>query len=189
MDQPTWFLRHREGVGFLAAFALCIPVANWLILNVGTTCVPAGPCLIPVAPGIMAPSGVLIVGLAFVLRDLVQRRLGVMVAIFGILGGSILSTIFSPRHLVVASTVAFLVSETADLLVYTPLQKKRLMLAVAASSIVGLVIDSVVFLVLAFGSLSFLEGQVLGKAWMVLAALPAVAWLRRRDERLGLLPA
>ena len=150
---------------------------------------PAGPCLIPVAPGIMAPSGVLVVGLAFVLRDLVQRRLGVMVAILGILAGSILSAIFSPKHLVVASTVAFLVSETADLLVYTPLQKKRLMLAVAASSIVGLVIDSVVFLVLAFGSLSFLEGQVLGKAWMVLAALPAVAWLRRRDERLGLLPA
>ena len=145
MDQSTKSLRHREGVGFLAAFALCIPAANWLILNVGTTCVPAGPCLIPVAPGIMAPSGVLVVGLAFVLRDLVQRRLGVRVAVLGILAGSILSAIFSPRDLVVASTVAFLVSETADLLVYTPLQKKRLMLAVVASSMVGLVIDSVVF--------------------------------------------
>jgi uncharacterized PurR-regulated membrane protein YhhQ (DUF165 family) len=63
------------------------------------------------------------------------------------------------------------------------------MLAVIASSVVGLIIDSIIFLSLAFGSLAFLEGQVIGKAWMVLLALPAIAWLRRRDERLGLTPA
>ena len=64
-----------------------------------------------------------------------------------------------------------------------------LVLAVAASSVVGLVLDSVVFLHLAFGGLDFLAGQVVGKLWMVLASLPLVAWLRRRDERLGLRPA
>ncbi|MEJ2433502.1 MAG: hypothetical protein P8Y53_10180 [Pseudolabrys sp.] len=58
-----------------------------------------------------------------------------------------------------------------------------------ASSSVGLVVDSIVFLWLAFGSLEFLEGQIIGKAWMVLLALPLIAWLRRRDERLGLTPA
>ncbi|MBX6747968.1 MAG: VUT family protein, partial [Acetobacteraceae bacterium] len=42
---------------------------------------------------------------------------------------------------------------------------------------------------LAFGSLDFLAGQVVGKLWMVLAALPLVHWLRRRDERLGLTAA
>ena len=42
---------------------------------------------------------------------------------------------------------------------------------------VGLVVDSIVFLYLAFGSLDFLLGQVLGKAWMVLLALPFVRWL------------
>ena len=68
--------RLSEGVAFLAGFALSIPAANWLIGHVGVTCVPNGPCVIPVAPGIMAPSGVLMVGLALVLRDLVQRRLG-----------------------------------------------------------------------------------------------------------------
>lgn len=31
-----------------------------------------------------------------------------------------------------------------------------------------------------------LAGQVIGKAWMVLAALPVLHWLRRRDERMGL---
>lgn len=189
MNDPLHSLRLREGVVFLLAFALCIPAANWLILHVGTTCVPQGPCLIPVAPGVMAPSGVLMVGLALVLRDLIQRRLGVKVAAAGIIGGAALSALFAPAHLVLASAAAFLLSETADLLVYTPLQRKGLVRAVALSSIAGLVIDSLVFLYLAFGSLAFLEGQVIGKAWMVLAALPIIAWLKRRDERLGLTPA
>lgn len=189
MNEQTRSLRRREGLIFLLAFALCIPAANWLILHVGTTCLPDGPCLIPVAPSILAPSGVLMVGLALVLRDLIQRRLGVKVAAIGILAGAVLSALFAPPHLVVASAAAFLLSETADLLVYTPLQKRGLVLAVAASSVIGLFIDSLVFLYLAFGSLAFLEGQVIGKAWMVLAALPVIAWLRRRDDRLGLTPA
>jgi hypothetical protein len=50
-------------------------------------------------------------------------------------------------------------------------------------------VDSIVFLWLAFGSLDFLLGQIIGKGWMVLLSLPLVAWLRRRDARLGLLPA
>ena len=65
-----------SGYIYLIAFALSIPAANYMIGNVGTFCVPDGPCLIPVAPGITAPSGVLMVGLALVLRDLVQRSLG-----------------------------------------------------------------------------------------------------------------
>lgn len=53
----------------------------------------------------------------------------------------------------------------------------------------GLVVDSIVFLWLAFGSLDFLLGQIIGKTWMVLLAIPLVAYLRRRDERLGLTAA
>ena len=48
---------------------------------------------------------------------------------------------------------------------------------------VGLVVDSIVFLWLAFGSLDFLAGQIVGKAWMVLLSIPLVAYLRRRDEQ------
>jgi uncharacterized PurR-regulated membrane protein YhhQ (DUF165 family) len=95
----------------------------------------------------------------------------------------------APPSLVLASGVAFLLSEFADLAVYTPLARRRLVLAVVASSIVGLVVDSIVFLWLAFGSLDFLLGQVVGKGWMVLLSVPFVAWLRRRDERLGMAPA
>ena len=182
--------RRREGVIFVVLFALTIPAANWLIGHVGTACVePQGPCLVPVAPAVMAPSGVMMVGVALVLRDLVQRRLGSSVSALAILFGAALSAAVAPPALIVASAVAFLLSEFADLAVYTPLARRRLVAAVLASSLVGLVIDSIVFLWLAFGSLDFLPGQVIGKAWMVLLSIPFVAWLRRRDERLGMRPA
>jgi len=181
--------RALEGIVCLVLFGLTIPAANWLIGHAGTVCAPSGPCLIPVAPGLMAPSGVIMIGIALVLRDLVQRRLGVGVAVVAINVGAALSAMIAPASLVIASTVAFLMSELADLAVYTPLARRRLVAAVVASSMVGLVVDSIVFLYLAFGSLDFLLGQIIGKAWMVLASIPFVAWLRRRDERLGLAPA
>ncbi len=181
--------RAVEGVIFLALFTACIPAANWLVQHVGTKCIPNGPCLIPVAPGLLAPSAVLVVGLAFVLRDLVQRRLGVGFAALAVIVGAGLSALLAPASLVIASGVAFLISEFADLAVYTPLQKRRLVLAVVASSFVGLVVDSIIFLQLAFGSLDHLAGQVVGKAWMVLLAIPFIIWIRARDERIGMEPA
>jgi hypothetical protein len=144
---------------------------------------------VPVAPGLMAPSGVIMVGMALVFRDLVQRRLGTAISALAVLAGSALSALYAPASLVVASASAFLLSEFADLAVYTPLARRRLVTAVIASSCVGLVVDSIVFLWLAFGSLDFLVGQIVGKAWMVLLSIPLVAWLRRRDERLGIMPA
>ena len=58
-------------IGYFLAFIACIPLANWMIGNVGTHCAPPhGPCLVPVAPWgpggqpLMAPSGVLMIGLA-----------------------------------------------------------------------------------------------------------------------------
>jgi queuosine precursor transporter len=181
--------RQREGLIFLALFCLTIPAANWMVGNLGTRCAPNGPCLIPVAPGLMAPSGVLMIGVALVLRDLVQRRLGVGIASAAIVAGSLISAALAPPTLVIASAAAFLISEFADLAVYTPLARKRLVTAVVASSLVGVVLDSIVFLWLAFGSLDFLAGQIVGKALMVVLSIPFIALLRRRDQRLGLAPA
>ncbi|MGO4173323.1 VUT family protein [Bosea sp. TAF32] len=181
--------RRLEGIVALVLFGLTIPAANWLIGNAGTVCVPNGPCLVPVWPGIMAPSGVLMVGLALVLRDLVQRRLGTLAGLGAIAVGALISALLAPAAIVIASVSAFLLSELADFAIYTPLQRRRFLTAVFASGIVGLVVDSIVFLHLAFGSLDFLTGQVIGKAWMVLFALPLMHLLRRRDERLGLAAA
>ena len=167
------------GVVAFALFLACIPLANWMIGHVGTVCLPNGPCLIPVAPGVMAPSGVLMIGAALVLRDIVQRLLGPVWALVAIAAGTALSLLLAPPALVLASGAAFLLSELADFAVFTPLQRRRLLLAVLASSAVGLVVDSIVFLTLAFGSLDYLGGQILGKAWALLIAFPLVRLVRR----------
>ena len=170
---------RRVGLAAFAAFLALVPLANWMIQHVGTACVPQGPCLVPVAPGLMAPSGVLTVGVALVLRDVVQRCLGLTFGLLAIAVGTCVSILVAPASLVVASGMAFLISEFADFAVYTPLQQRRLMLAVVASSCLGLVVDSVVFLWLAFDSLAFLPGQVVGKLWAVLFSIPFIRLLRR----------
>ncbi len=174
---------RTNGYIFLVLFALSIPTANWMIGNFGTFCVPDGPCLIPVAPGITAPSGVLMVGVALVLRDFVQRSLGFKWALGAVLVGAALSGLVAPQALVLASATAFLLSELADLFVYTPLQKKGLTIAVVASSVVGLIVDSIVFLYLAFGSLDYISGQIIGKMWMVLLAIPIIHFLRKINQQ------
>ena len=166
----------------LIAFLACIPAANWLIGHVGTQCVPNGPCLVPVGFGLLAPSGVLVIGLALVLRDFVQSTLGPRWTVGAILAGAALSALIAPPALVVASGVAFLLSESADMAVYTPLRERQFGLAVLLSGIVGAAIDSAAFLWLAFGSLAYLNGQIVGKLWASLVAfLILLAW-RRREE-------
>jgi len=172
-------MERRIGWLALACFLALIPLANWMIFHVGTVCPPDGPCMVPVAPGLMAPSGVVTVGAALVLRDVVQRCLGVRWGLAAIVGGTALSALVAPAALVAASGTAFLLSELADFAIYTPLQRRRLMLAVLASACAGLLVDSVVFLMLAFGSLQFLGGQIVGKLWAVLLSTPFIRLLRR----------
>ena len=164
---------------YFLGFALCMPLANWLIGNVGTVCVPDGPCLVPVGFGLMAPSGVLVVGLALVLRDAVHETLGAKWAAAAIAVGAALSFATSPTQLAVASTAAFVLAELADFAVYTPLRQKGRALAVAASGVAGAVIDSMLFVWLAFGSLEFSGGTILGKLYAS-AAVAAFIWMRAR---------
>jgi hypothetical protein len=165
-------------IAFLLYLAT-IPAANLLVGHVGAVCVPDGPCLIPVGFGLMAPSGVLMIGIALVLRDIVHRTLGWRWAAAGIMAGSAVSFLIAPPSLAVASLVAFAFSEAMDQAVYAPLWRSRLVLAVLASGAVGAAIDSALFLWLAFGSLDHTAGQMLGKMWMVGVAA-ALLWLRER---------
>src|SRR5580658_6689309 len=107
-------LRGRIGLAAFACFLASIPLANWMILHVGTVCMPQGACLVPVAPGLLAPSGVLTVGAALVLRDVVQRCLGLAFGLLAIVLGAGASMLVAPASLVVASGLAFLISEFAD---------------------------------------------------------------------------
>lgn len=148
--------------------------ANWAIATFG---------LVPVGFGLLAPAGVYFAGLAFTLRDLTQERLGARAVVVAILAGAALSAVVSPAF-AVASGVAFLASEAADFAVYTPLRARGRPLALAVSNVVGLVIDSALFLLLAFGSLEFLAGQIVGKAWMTVLALLAIGAGRVVSQRL-----
>lgn len=160
-------------------FLATIPLANWMIGNVGS-CVPNGPCLIPVWPGLMAPSGVLLVGLAFVLRDWAHEHVGSFGTVLLITAGAMASFLAVDSTIALASAAAFYASELIDLAVYSPLRRRGLVLAVAASSVVGAVVDSAIFLFLAFGSLAYLPGQVIGKVWMVAAAVAVLLVIRSR---------
>lgn len=175
----------RYGYLALLAFIATIPAANWLIGHFGTTCLADGPCLLPVGFGLTAPSGVLMVGLSLVLRDLVHENFGARVSMLSIFCGAVLSTLIAPPALALASGVVFFLSEFTDLAVYAPLRKRRLYAAVILSGLIGSIVDSSAFLLLAFGSLDFVAGQVAGKFWMTLAALPII-WAIRNRCRLNL---
>jgi queuosine precursor transporter len=160
----------------LVAYIATIFAANWAITTFG---------FVPVGFGLMAPAGVYFAGLAFTFRDLTQDALGRRWTYAAIIIGAGLSGFLS-GPLAIASGVAFLFSETADFLVYTPLYERHWLGAVAASNAVGLVVDSALFLWLAFGSLDFLAGQIVGKLWVTAIAV-VILWgwravSQRRDH-------
>ncbi len=169
----------RIGIVAAVLFVGTVWFANWLLSRYG---------VVPIGFGLHAPGGVFAVGLAFTLRDVVHRTLGRAVVFGCILAGCLLAYLIEANatipggHLAIpaASALAFLFSETADLAVFEPLAEKSFVGAVAASNTVGAVADSMLFLWLAFGSLAFIEGQIVGKLWMTLVALPLVFGLRRK---------
>lgn len=167
-----------RGVIAFLAFAATVPLANWMIGNVGQ-CIPNGPCLIPVGFGLMAPSGVLVIGLALVLRDAVHSLLGWKVAAAAILFGAVLSWTFAAPGLVMASVAAFVIGEALDLAVFSKIRRRSIALAVLASGALGALADSAAFLWLAFGSLDYIAGQVLGKAYATTLVAAFLAWPRK----------
>jgi len=158
----------KLGTFCLAAYIATIYAANYAVQHFG---------FVTVAPGLQAPAGVYFAGLALVLRDAVQVILGRKVSVAAIPVGAALSWFIAPS-LAVASGTAFLLSESADWLVFTPLQKRGWNRALIASTVVGAMVDSAVFLWLAFHSLAFWQGQVVGKLTMTIAAVALCAMIR-----------
>jgi uncharacterized PurR-regulated membrane protein YhhQ (DUF165 family) len=161
---------NRKTLVSFTAFAASVLAANWMTARWG---------LVSVA-GVSFTAGTLAAGLGFGLRDACHEAGGWRVAVAAILTGAALSYFVSPS-LAVASAVAFLLSELADLAVYQPLRRRRWVLAVVASNLLGALIDTVVFLHLAgFPIRDAIAGQMLAKAAMILPAIPAVRWARGR---------
>lgn len=177
MTLPRPQARTLWGLGALAGYAATIPAANALVENF-----PA----VWVAPGLVAPAGVYMAGLSLALRDSLQETLGRAWTLAAIALGVTLAIVLTPANpnvpnLVTASAVAFAFAELADFAVYSRFRERGLALAVAASGAAGLVLDSVLFLGIAFGDLTYFWGQVVGKAWITaLAALAVWVWHRSR---------
>lgn len=163
--------RTLIGSAIVAGYVATIPLSNMAVERFGH---------IPVWPGLAAPAGVYFVGVALVLRDAVREALGRRTAAAAVAAGIALSFAISAPALALASAAAFAISETLDFFVYEWQRKRGLLTALAASNAAGLLADSAAFLLIAFGSLTYLPGQVIGKAWMTLLAVAVlVAWRRR----------
>ena len=146
----------------LAGYVAAIVTANYLTARYG---------LIPVLPGLLVTAGTYSAGAALLLRDVAQDVAGRWAVVGAIGVGGAISWFMSTPALALASVAAFLVSELADMAIYTPLRRKGWARAVLASNVVGALLDTVVFLTIAgFGlTASGVAGQMVGKVlWATL---------------------
>ena len=119
---------------WVAGYVAAIVVVNWLFAALPMVETPLGAW----------PPASLIVGFVLILRDMAQREVGHYVLIAMLAAGVITYVMVDP-FIAIASVSAFLVSETADWIVYT-VTKRPLRDRILASSAVSSPLDSVVFL-------------------------------------------
>lgn len=163
--------KRVTGAAALLAFLASIPFANWWLATNGMWQTFLGP----------VPSGVWVVAFSFVARDLAQVALGRKWAWGAIAVGAALSYWLAGPELALASGAAFLWSESTDALVFTPLANRgRFTLGVVLSGYAASAVDSLLFLWLAFGSVSGWWQLWLVKTAFVLIATPVAWFLRRR---------
>lgn len=167
MNTRTWHIS--------AAVVLVGYVATIVAANGASTLWPA----VAIA-SLQIPAGAFFAGLAFTLRDLVQETLGARTALLAIATGAVLSGLIASPRIALASAVAFAVSELADFAVYTAVRRRNRIAAVGLSNALGLLVDSLLFLPLAFGSLTYLGGQVAGKTATTVLAVVLLMVLRAR---------
>lgn len=140
---------------------------------------------VPFTPYV-APAGVFCIGAILVLRDWLQQIAGLRYTLALVPIGGAASYLIgmaagwtSLQRIALASLAAFLVSETVEALIFTPIRKRNLTVGVLASGLVGNAVDSWLFLTLAFGSTAFFWGNFYGKAEMILVGA-ALTLARRR---------
>lgn len=164
------------GVTAMTAYLLSVVAAN-------VTAIHWPPLIIG---GLAVPAGTVFAGVCLTLRDLLHDALGRHGVAIAITVGAGLSFLLASPQIAVASVVAFTVSETFDALIYARLHHRTRLGAVMASNTAGLVIDSALFVPLAFGDFTAAPGQIMGKTLaplLTLAALHGVG-LARRGRRL-----
>jgi uncharacterized PurR-regulated membrane protein YhhQ (DUF165 family) len=160
---------------WFACYVGVIVAANWAIATFG---------VVPVGFGLYAPAGVYFAGFAFTFRNLVQQTSGRRWGFAAIGVGAVLSAVISPHvdlggplPLPLASGAAFALSESADALVWRRLRQQGWWIrAMGVADLASQLVDSLLFLALAFGSIELWLGQTVGKAWCTWLTM-GVMWL------------
>ncbi len=149
----TWSRRSMPPttVVFAGLFIAAAATSNWAIENVGHDNGPSAPRTLPIGWGLDAPSGVVLVGVMITLRDALHERVGLRGTLLVILFGSIVSALLAPAAIAMASGVTLLVAETTDALVYQRLRRRGRLRAAFASNLVSSIVDSALFLIVAYG--------------------------------------
>jgi len=119
---------------------------------------------------LIIPAGSFLIGATFILRDLVQNALGrrntyLAIGVALLLSAAVSYSLGDTLWVVTASAAAFLVSETTDTEIYTRL-RLPMSLRVLYSGVAGGVLDSGIFVILAFSPIvnGFLSWDMVGYA-------------------------
>ena len=181
--------RTTLGVAMSAGLFVGIVAANYATTRYG---------FVPVGFGLTATAGTFAAGVTLALRDGIQDTLGRWAVLAVIALGAALSFFIADPAIAVASGIAFLLAELLNFAVYTPIRErakfgdKRWALAVASSNFVGAIVDTAVFIGIAFGASAIMPamaGQLVGKAWATIIYLAigvgAVVVLRKSLRREG----
>ena len=97
---------------------------------------------------------VLLIGLDLTLRDVLHERLSRAQLAAVIVGAAALTWLANPaaNQIAIASATAFILAALADWLAYSLLRSRPWMVRCNGSNVVGAVVDSVIFPMLAFGA-------------------------------------
>lgn len=156
--------------------------------------------LVPVGP-FLVPGGSFVFALSFTIYDFLRRQFGLQATLAAVILGFLASMLYNAvwgggvGRIAVAGLVALAFSSTTDVLVQTVTIRWPLWRYVTVSNAVSLLIDSIVFVAIAFAALPLavrihiMEGQFLVKLFMTLVSIPLVYvarlwadWLRFRPR-------
>lgn len=158
------------GVALLLIYVGSVVLANYLTVHDG---------LISIGFGLMCTAGTVAVGGAILTRDFLQDALGRVVVLSAIGVGALLSWVVADAHIAAASGLTFLIAETLEFVVYTPLRQRvgfatpRWSGVVAVANLTGAIADTFLFLWLAGFPITrdVVGGQMLGKLYLTVVVI------------------
>jgi uncharacterized PurR-regulated membrane protein YhhQ (DUF165 family) len=160
--EPTATHRRLLAGASAIAFVALVVASNWLTSRYGLI-------------GGLVAAGTFTAGLVLAARDAVRETVGIWASLGCIAAGVGVSAVMAGPQLALASGAAFALSELVDTAIYEPLRRRSRTQALAWSNLVGSVVDSILFLILAgFPLWPALLGQVAVK-WAMCVVLPLIA--------------